>query len=172
MFTHFFPGTKKSFEFTPWGWWRSSRNCSTESTAKKTQLRCVLYLKLHLHTRSSPRENAMESSQTFSYLGFSSLLYYEIWVMIIFRSYISTLEKRKSRNLRFKSGSPYWRRRLSTVDLLVKIGCFCKQEKYSWSMKSTLSEFLVSTRRSTVHWSFPFNRDSLFKLWKLYVSYF
>jgi hypothetical protein len=39
--------------------------------------------------------------------------------------------------------------RLSTVDLLIKIGCFVKMEKHSSSMKSSLGK-LVRTRRLTV----------------------
>ncbi len=39
--------------------------------------------------------------------------------------------------------------RPSTVDLLIKRGDFVKRDKYSFSMKSSLSK-LVSTRRSTV----------------------
>ncbi len=83
----------------------------------------------------------------------------------------------------FKAGSSYWRGRLSTVDLLVKIAC----EENSFSTESILSE-LVSTRRSIVlifplqegfpgqrqlvelvgkgdqsYWSFPFRKDSLVK---------
>ncbi len=45
------------------------------------------------------------------------------------------------------AGNPYWRGRLSTVDLLIKIGCLVK--KISFSFKSSWSE-LVSTWRSTV----------------------
>ncbi len=48
-----------------------------------------------------------------------------------------------------KAGKSYWRGRLSTVDLLIKIGCFVNKEKYSFSMKRSWSE-LVSTRRSIV----------------------
>ncbi len=44
-------------------------------------------------------------------------------------------------------GKPYWRGWLSTIDLLIKIGCLGK--KYIFSMKSSWSE-LVSSRRSTV----------------------
>jgi hypothetical protein len=39
--------------------------------------------------------------------------------------------------------------RVSTVDLIIKIGCFVKNKKYSFSMNSSSSE-LVSTMRSTV----------------------
>jgi hypothetical protein len=42
----------------------------------------------------------------------------------------------------------YWGR-LSTGDLLIKIGCFIKKGKYSFSVKNSRSE-PVSTRRSTV----------------------
>ncbi len=48
-----------------------------------------------------------------------------------------------------KSRNSYWSERLSTVDLLIKIGCFVKMEKYSFSLKSIWSK-LVRTRRSTV----------------------
>jgi hypothetical protein len=43
----------------------------------------------------------------------------------------------------------YYRRRLRTVDLLIKMVCFVTMGKYSYSLKSTLSK-LVRTRRSTV----------------------
>jgi hypothetical protein len=48
-----------------------------------------------------------------------------------------------------KPGNPNWRGRLSTVDLLIKIGCFERNEKYSFSTKRSWTE-QVSTRKSTV----------------------
>jgi hypothetical protein len=45
-------------------------------------------------------------------------------------------------------GNPYLRARLSTLELLIKIVCFVKKEKYNLKI-ICLSE-LVSTRRSTV----------------------
>jgi hypothetical protein len=36
-----------------------------------------------------------------------------------------------------RPGKSYWSGRLSTVDLLIKIGCFVKVEKYSFRMKSS-----------------------------------
>ncbi len=48
---------------------------------------------------------------------------------------------------KYELGNPYWRGRLGTADLLIKIGLLVK--KYSFSMKSSRSE-LVSRRRSTV----------------------
>ncbi len=50
-------------------------------------------------------------------------------------------------SLKPKSGSSYWRWRLSTVNLHIKIGCFVKKGKFSFSLKSSCSK-LVSTRRS------------------------
>jgi hypothetical protein len=47
------------------------------------------------------------------------------------------------------TGKSYLRERPSTVDLLVKMGCFVKTEKYCYTLKSSLSK-LVRTRRSTV----------------------
>ncbi len=46
-------------------------------------------------------------------------------------------------------GNPYWRGRLSTVDLLIKVACFVKKVNniiYTWMSWAKL----VSTRRSTV----------------------
>jgi hypothetical protein len=34
-------------------------------------------------------------------------------------------------------GKPYCTGRISTVDLLIKTGCFVKKEKYSFSLKSS-----------------------------------
>jgi hypothetical protein len=48
-----------------------------------------------------------------------------------------------------RPGKPYWRGKISMVDLLIKKGCFVKKEKYSFSLKSSQSK-LVSSRRSTV----------------------
>ncbi len=42
-------------------------------------------------------------------------------------------------------GNPYWRERLSTLDLLVKITCFVKRLIYIFSIKSSWSE-LVNTK--------------------------
>ncbi len=58
-----------------------------------------------------------------------------------------------------RAGKPHWRGRFSTVDLLIKIGCFVKKGKYSFSLKNSLSK-LVSTRRLMVlslplQWGFP-----------------
>ncbi len=36
-----------------------------------------------------------------------------------------------------KAGKPYLRGSISTVDLLIKIGCFVKKEKFSFSLKSS-----------------------------------
>jgi hypothetical protein len=46
-------------------------------------------------------------------------------------------------------GNSNCRGKLSTIDHPVKIGCFVKREKYSFSMKSSKSG-LVGARRSTV----------------------
>ncbi len=51
-------------------------------------------------------------------------------------------------------GNSNCRGKLSTVDLPVKIGCFAKREKYSFSMKSSKSG-LVGAWRSTVLILFP-----------------
>jgi len=46
-------------------------------------------------------------------------------------------------------GNPYWRGKLSTVDLHIKIGCLYEKEKCGFSMESSWSE-RVRTRRSAV----------------------
>jgi hypothetical protein len=50
-------------------------------------------------------------------------------------------------------GNLYWSGRLSTVDLLNKIGCLVK--KYSFSIKAAKINYLV------LYWSFPFSKGSL-----------
>ncbi len=64
--------------------------------------------------------------------------------------------------LTLKPGKPYWRGRLSTVNLLIKTARFVKKKKYKFSMISSWSK-LVSTRRWTVQ-SFPSTKCSLLKL--------
>jgi hypothetical protein len=46
-------------------------------------------------------------------------------------------------------GNPYWRGRLSTVDLLIKAACFVTKENRIFSTKTSWSK-LVGTRRSTI----------------------
>jgi hypothetical protein len=60
-----------------------------------------------------------------------------------------------------KSGKPYWRGRISTVDPLIKIGWFVKKEIYSYSLKSIWSK-LVS-KWDQQYWSFPFSKASLLR---------
>jgi hypothetical protein len=72
------------------------------------------------------------------------------------------------------AGNSYWRGRLCTVDLLIKVGCFVKQRKFSFSLKSSWFK-LVSTRRSTVLTVPPFqlgipgwwHKPSGYSLWLL-----
>jgi hypothetical protein len=52
----------------------------------------------------------------------------------------------KNQFLIHRSGKPNRRGRISTVDLLIKIGCFVKREQYSFRINSSRSE-LVCTRR-------------------------
>jgi hypothetical protein len=47
------------------------------------------------------------------------------------------LGHRLERLARDKPGNPYLRGRLSTIDLLIKIGCFVKQKKYDLISKSS-----------------------------------
>jgi hypothetical protein len=47
--------------------------------------------------------------------------------------------------------------RLSTIDLLIKVACFVKKEKYIFNIKMSYSK-LVGTRRSTVL-SLPLQQD-------------
>jgi hypothetical protein len=42
----------------------------------------------------------------------------------------------KKKNMR-TPGKPYWRGSISTVDFLIKIYCFVKEEKYSVSLKKS-----------------------------------
>ncbi len=53
---------------------------------------------------------------------------------------------------KYNPGNSYWRGRLNTVYLLIKIGCFEKMEKYSFSMKSSWSKL---GQGGQLYWSFP-----------------
>jgi hypothetical protein len=61
--------------------------------------------------------------------------------------------------LRPQSGNPYWRGRLSTIDLLIKVAYFVKKKKNIFIIKKCWS-ILVSIRRLTVL-SLPFGKTSL-----------
>ena len=60
-----------------------------------------------------------------------------------------------------KPRSPYWRGRLSTVDIIINIACFFKEKKIFFSIKISWST-LVNTRRPTVL-ILPFGKHSLNK---------
>ncbi len=63
--------------------------------------------------------------------------------MFIIEAHCVPLAANPSEALFGRSGNNYCKGELNTVDLFIKIGCFIKKEKYSFSK-------LVGTRRSTV----------------------
>jgi hypothetical protein len=54
-------------------------------------------------------------------------------------------------------GNSYWRERLSTVDLLIKIGCFVKKKKIVSVRKAADLKYLVQGGQPY----FPFSKASL-----------
>jgi len=56
-------------------------------------------------------------------------------------------------------GNPYWRRRLSTVDLLIKLACCVKKEIMHPISKADDLNLLVQGVQ--LYWAFPFSKCSM-----------
>jgi len=67
--------------------------------------------------------------------------------------------KLKKYQAKARPGNTNWGGRPSTIDLLIKVACFCKKENNIFNIKMSWSK-LVSTRRSTVL-SLPLSKTSL-----------
>jgi len=58
-----------------------------------------------------------------------------------------------------QTGKPYWWGRLSTVDLLITIGCFVEKKNIASAWKAADLNRLVQGGQP--YWTFPFRKDSL-----------
>ncbi len=67
---------------------------------------------------------------------------------------------------RVEPGNPYWRERLSTVDLLIRIGCFVKLKNVVSVRKA--ADMSKKAQGGQPYWSFPFSKDSLVELLKVF----
>jgi hypothetical protein len=83
--------------------------------------------------------------------------------------YVCLILRKKRKNSFFKKllffwchspqpGNPYWRGRLSTVDLLIKIACFGRQKNIVSVWKAADTNELV--QGGELYWSFQFSKDS------------
>ncbi len=59
-----------------------------------------------------------------------------------------------------KTGNPYWKGRLNTINLLIKMACFVKKEKYISVLKAAELNQL-NVQGGHPYWSFRFSKDSL-----------
>ncbi len=88
---------------------------------------------------------------------YHSICWVSFWEVLL--SWVSFHRIIKFSVVLLNAGNYHWRGRLSTVDLLIKIGSFVKLKKYSFSLKSSWPK-PAKTRRSSVL-ILPFSKDFL-----------
>ncbi len=67
------------------------------------------------------------------------------------------------------TGKAYWRERLSTVDLQIKISCFVERKNIVTIWKLADLNWLV---QGPLNWAFPFSKGSLTQVFPITKSYF